>query len=241
MPVFLRPLAIGALEEELPVNVSHEPGDVALMLLGDLVKNNNDPLDIARCRYKEITDESQEPVIVPMHNVIMNHVIRPLKEAKQCYVLGMPIACIAQAGLVGEMVALWRFRMLEPTIDGRLFDEVLQKLLMGREFDKMGQECRIRVLRALDTFEEQTVHAFTELRSLRRQYLHFMVDPQRDADADARKALQHANALVVKTLALTFNDGRIVLPPKIMRYIRDILNTANPYTPAGDPGEGGTE
>jgi hypothetical protein len=49
----------------------------------------------------------------------------------------MPVACIAQAGLVGEMVALWRFRMLQSTIDDRPFSEELQKLILGREFDKL--------------------------------------------------------------------------------------------------------
>jgi hypothetical protein len=74
-----------------------------------------------------------------------------LLEAKQCYILRMPVACIAQAGLVGEMVALWRFRMLQPTIDGRPSSEDLQKLILGREFDKLGQEERVRVRRAHST------------------------------------------------------------------------------------------
>jgi Domain of unknown function (DUF5615) len=67
---------------------------------------------------------------------LMRHIVRPLLEAKQCYILRMPVACIAQAGLVGDMVALWRFRMLQSTIDGRAFTEELQKLILGR-----GRRC----------------------------------------------------------------------------------------------------
>ena len=229
LPAIFRPLGIAALSDSLPPNVSNEPGDLALLLLGDMVDDRTSPLEAARRRYSEITDESIEPLFVPLHGGIMQHVIRPLKEAKQCYVLGMPVACIAQAGLVGEMVALWRFRMLEPKLDGRPLDDELQKLLIGREFDKLGQEERVRVLRALDTLDESMVQAFGQLRSIRRQYLHFMVDPQRDIDRDAREAIKHACSLVAKTLDATIHEGRIVLPPKVMRFIKEILkDNANP-------------
>jgi hypothetical protein len=227
IPVHLSPLAIRALEASLPAKVSDAPGDVALMLLGDLIQNPSDTLATLRQRYTQVSNQSSELHIVPLHDAIMHHVVRPLKEAKQCYVLGMPVACIAQAGLVGEMVALWRFRMLQPQIDGRALDEALQKLVFGREFNKLGQEERIRVLRAIDQIEDETVQAFGELRSLRRQYLHFMVDEQKDIDADARRALGYANTLVVKTLSVSDQDGKLVLPPKVLRYIQDIVRAAD--------------
>jgi hypothetical protein len=223
IPVYMRPLAITALEALLPVNISDAPGDLALTLLGDLVQNPPDPLTTLRQRYSQVSNQSSEPHIVPLHDTIMRHVVRPLKEAKQCYVLGMPVACIAQAGLVGEMVALWRFRMLQPQLDGRPLDEGLQKLVFGSEFDKLGQEARVRVLRALDQIDDETVQAFGELRSLRRQYLHFMVDEQKDIDADARRALGYANTLVLKTLSVTYQDGKLVLPPKVLRHIQNIV------------------
>ena len=224
LPVYLRPLSITALKEPLPENVSHAPGDVALMFLGDLVQDRTNPLNVMRQRYCDVTNQTGEPFVVPRHDAIMRHVVRPLIEAKQCYVLGMPVACIAQAGLVGEMVALWRFRMLQPHLDGTPPDEELQKLLRGREFDKLGQEERVRILRALDQMDDETVQAFGGLRSLRRQYLHFMIDKQRDVDRDARRALQHANMLVIKTLNVSFDEGMIVLPPGVMRHIQDIVS-----------------
>ncbi len=35
--VIVRPLSISMLEEPLPVNVSHEPGEIALRLLGEMI------------------------------------------------------------------------------------------------------------------------------------------------------------------------------------------------------------
>lgn len=77
------PLSILTLTEPLPENLPKEPGSLALMFLGEVLENNAVPLDVARCRYSEITDKSLEPWLVPSHDGTMRHVIRPLKEAKQ--------------------------------------------------------------------------------------------------------------------------------------------------------------
>jgi hypothetical protein len=226
MPVFLRPLAIPIIDELLAGSPERPAEAVALELLVGFVGDRDDPVEAVRSRYRQVTNEEKEPIVVPQHDSLMRHIVRPLLEAKQCYILRMPVACIAQAGLVGEMVALWRFRMLQPTIDGKAFSEELQKLILGREFDKLGQEERVRVLRGLDDIESDVVSAFGELRALRRKYLHFMVDISVDVDADARRALQYAALLVVRTLGVTFAEGRLVLPERVARYVAEIVRTS---------------
>jgi hypothetical protein len=62
-----------------------------------------------------------------------------------------------------------------------------------------------------------------ELRSLRRRYLHFMVNAESNADDDARKALAYADLLVVKTLNVSYDQGRLVLPARVSQYIKDIV------------------
>lgn len=227
LTIYVKPLGITALEEQLPMNVSHEPGDVALMFLGDTVGERKDPLSALRARYASVSDQASEVHSVPRHKVIIDHVIRPLKEAKLCYVLGMPVACIAQAGLVGEMVAIWRFQMLCPGIDARLQDTDVQKIMRNRDFDDLGQERRVDVLKLVDQLDDETKQAFGKLRSLRRQYLHFMVDETRDPDTDARRALQYANQLVIKTLDMSFREGMLFWPPKVLKYIEDILKPSS--------------
>lgn len=221
IPGIMRPLALSALDD-LFSDSQKSSADRALGLLADVLGDGTDPIATAKRRYQEVTDERREPIIVPDHDSIMRHVIRPLREAKRCYVLGMPVACIAQAGLVGEMVALWRFRMLDLSINGNPFDTERQKLLLGREFDKLGQEPRIKVLKGFGSLDEDTERAFKELKDTRAKYLHFMIEESRDVDADARKALECANSLVLKTLDMKFDEGRIVLPPHVLKYIKDI-------------------
>jgi hypothetical protein len=223
IPVFIRPLAIPVADDFLAGSQGRAAEAVALELLGGFVGDRTDPIAVVRSRYRQVTDEEKEPIVVPQHESLMRHIVRPLLEAKQCYILRMPVACIAQAGLVGEMVALWRFRMLQSTIDGKPFSEELQKLILGREFDKLGQEERVRVLRGLEQIEPEVVAAFGELRALRRKYLHFMVDKSADVDADARRALQYAALLVVRTLGVKFDEGRLVLPERVARYVAEIV------------------
>lgn len=232
--VMVRPLSISMLESTLPVNVSHEPGDIALRLIGDLLQASENPLDAARARYRDASEGCDEPMCVPMHPTIMDHVVRPLIEAKQCYILGMPVACIAQAGLVGEMVALWRFRMLAGTAKIEGLDEDVQDAFKGDGFDRLGQERRVTVLKKIDSLDEATVQAFGELRSLRRRYLHFMIEQNPNADRDARNALTWANILVAKTLDVKFNEGRIVLPDSVRRFIHEMLQPASPASPQSE-------
>lgn len=221
--VYVRPLGISALNEPMPVNVSHEPGDVALRLLGDMIEDRNDPLAAARQRYREVMQKVSDLLLAPMHDVIMRHVIDPLNEAIQPYVLGMPTACIAQAGLVGEMVALLRFQMLEPTVDGKQLDHGVQKRFFGRPFDELRQVQRVNILRVIDSLDDATSQAFDNLRKIRNRYLHNMIEPLCDVDADAREAIQLASTLVAKTLDFTISDGRVVFPPRVKQFIKDIL------------------
>lgn len=131
MPVFLRPLAIPIIDDLLADSQQRPAEAVALELLVGFVGERDNPVEVVRGRYREITSEEKDPIVVPQHDALMRHIVRPLLEARQCYILRMPVACIAQAGLVGEMVALWRFRMLQPTVDGRALSEGLQRLILA--------------------------------------------------------------------------------------------------------------
>lgn len=235
IPMYLRPLVIPTLDEYMSPDASVKDTEVSLAFLGDLLNDRQKPVATARDRYEEVTDTSLEPVASPDHPVIKS-VIWPLLEAKCCYVLAMPVACIAQAGLVGEMVAIWRFRMLEQELDGRPLDKKLQKQLFGSAFDKLGQRRRVKVLHGLEVLDDEIKEAFDRLRELRNKYLHNMVDPLRDKDADARRAYEYACKLVTKTLGLKITTGAFVLPPKVLRFIQSLEKTDAEKTPSSEEG-----
>lgn len=173
-----------------------------------------------RRRYEELQCEIEEPEFVPDHPIITDQVLRPLREAKYCYVLGMFVACISQAGLVGEMVALWRFRMLEPELNGKSLDEELQKLVCGDRFDRLGQHRRVEVLRAIEEISPLLLESFNRLREVRRKYLHFFIEPMADIEADARLALKCACDLVRLTLDLSRVENRLTISDKLKQFLK---------------------
>ncbi|PQO27597.1 hypothetical protein C5Y96_18900 [Blastopirellula marina] len=221
--VLVKPLMILSLDEIAKRQTDcTQDSELSLELLGDIVKDS-DTLETIRSRYRKASKQLDRLGLVPNHPTIINHVLRPLIEARNCFILKMPVACIAQAGLVGEMVALWRFEMLKTEIGGKPLNKDRQKLLFGRSFDKMGQDQRVKVLEGLDDVDADLASKFTELRGLRRQYLHFLIEDESALETDSLKALKLASELIVVTLGITITDGRIQLPLKIAHYVRSLF------------------
>lgn len=213
----VQPLGIASLERELV-----EDGDAATAVLASLFRESRTPVQDVTRRYRQVTDHCDEPRLVPMHDVIVRHVIRPLSEAKRCYVLGMPVACIAQAGLVGEMVALWRFRMILAEMSS-LPEDRRTELPALDAFDRMGQQGRVSTLREIEQLDPDLVSAFGELRGIRREYMHFMVGDKKNPDRDALKAMKFATSLVVKTLGMDIRNGMMHFPAQVTHFIRDMI------------------
>ena len=233
MPVFIRPLVIREFEpdydptktdyvgfDDLFENVKSGSKIMAPFLLK--VFKGKAPISIMRKRYRVISNEDYEPIIIPDHPKLKEHIIPPLWEAKLCYVMNMPIACIAQSGLVGEMVALWRFQMILMSGEQPLTEE-RQKLLFGRRFEELSQHRRIEVLKAYGDLNDNLSKHFDELRKIRNRYLHSMKSVS-EADKDAQKAYKHACILVKRTLNITFKDRKMVLPGSVLRFIEAIVD-----------------
>jgi len=217
----LTPLAMPLLlsEDKLPSGAPPETDALVCSFVRQYL-GEGDVVAILRKRYNDLSGCASEPLILPLFQNVMSDVVRPLVEAKRCYVLGMPVSCIAQSGLVGEMVALWRFEMLEPKLAGRELGDDVQKLLLGTTFEKLGQERRVKVLRALRDLDEPLVDSFGQLRQVRRKYLHFPLEDAKRVDADARKAYKHACRLVKGTMGLTITeDGQSTIPPGVHSWL----------------------
>jgi hypothetical protein len=217
----MTPLAMPLLlpEDELASDAPREVNALLSSFVAQCV-GKTDVMASLRERYLAISREAEEPFVLPLFQHVMDDITRPLLEAKRCYVLGMPVSCIAQSGVVGEMVALWRFEMLEPTIAGRELSDEVQKLLLGRTFDKLGQDRRVQVLRAVEHLDDAMIESFGQLRGIRRKYLHFRLEDEKHVDADARRAYGHACTLVSGTLGLTVDaDGQSFLPHLVHAWL----------------------
>jgi hypothetical protein len=223
LPILVAPLSVPALAEQHRVDADSDNGTSAIQFLRETMGDSESPLAAAAERCKRVESRAAEPHLFPDHEILLNNVIRPLREAKLCFVLDMPIACIAQSGLVAEMVAIWRHRMLAPTLKPESLAESDRKAFAAEGFDQLDQSKRIDFLKKYDSLNDECRNAFGQLKAIRRTYMHYMTACIDGQDRDAATAYQCACTLVNNALDLTIDNGRAVLPPRALLFFQDLV------------------
>ena len=171
-------------------------------------------------RYREISQEEQRLFAVPMDNRVLQKLVWPLRHAKGSYALGNYLGTIALCGFVAEMVAILLFEMTELSIDGRPLDEGNQDGLFGASFEKLGQERRAKVLVTYGIIDRATLKELTDIRVIRRRYLHLLSKDHNKLAADAARTFNLAVSVVVKAMGLGIaNDGRVAVSAAFLRYV----------------------
>jgi hypothetical protein len=162
----------------------------------------DDSLEGAVRRYNEITDEEGPNILhsTPAEVRIASRLVWPLRHAKASYMLGDNLGVIAQCGMVAEMVAMLLFDMADLKHGEQPLDGPLQKKLFGNTFELLGQQRRVAVLVEYGLITSEQKGWFTEIRNIRRGYLHIFSNEALDASADARKAFRFALAVVFMVL-----------------------------------------
>lgn len=108
-----------------------------------------EPEELAR-RYRELPPEPVQLFAVPAEQRILDKLIWPLRHAKGSLLLGNHIGAIALAGMVAEMVAILLFELTEAQLNGKPMNAKHQEALFGREFEKLDQFRRVKVLEAYE-------------------------------------------------------------------------------------------
>ena len=243
IPAFIRPLSIPELEFSSPEVKTGKLNAFILKILDHLFYKKRmtrseinilelmefillkvpDPIKTLQKRYKDFSNNVEETLLSPEHPDIIKNFIRPLLEAKQCYILKMPIASISLSGFVGEMVANWRWEMLDPKIKSQTLDKKTQELLSGRKFENLEQAKKIKVLKTLEHLDKETANSFNRLKDIRNNNLHIKTKPPKGLDKDAQEAYKHGCFLFSKTLNIQCVEGRLFLPQKVSKYINEII------------------
>jgi hypothetical protein len=172
-------------------------------------------------RYQEIAQVADPIPIAPAEPNILDKLVWPLRHAKGSYALGNYLACIALCGMVGEMVAILLWDISKFTLQGKEMAPKDEAALFGSAFEKLGQQRRTQVLRALSLIDADTQAAFDSLRETRRRYLHFFSQPHAELAADARQAFEQALKVVSVVLGQTYKKGAVVLRPDLMDYLKE--------------------
>lgn len=191
-------------------------------------------LDEVISRYKLVSVEEPRLIAVPVEARLLDRMIWPLRNAKGSYMVGNYLGTISLCGMVAEMAAILRFDLGNITVNGKPISDAEQKNLFGSTFEKLGQERRVNVLKSYGLVDEKTAVAYGQIRAKRRRYLHFWTESHASLESDAVDCFTAAVTIVVSTLGLGVENGRLRLRQEVLDYVRE-------HNAAETPGETETD
>jgi hypothetical protein len=162
-------------------------------------------------RYKRISSAAMEPAILPALPILIEKVVTPLVNAKVAFIAGNPLGTIALCGFVAEMIALMLYEMARN--EGRVVD------VTSDEFERCGQQKRVKILRERDIIDQETNEAFDLIRQVRRNYLHFISQDHSPVSEGALQVYAKSIWLLVNLVGQEFDKGAWVPKPSFARYL----------------------
>ncbi len=170
-------------------------------------------------RYREISTEKVRLFAVPYEDRILEKLVWPLRHAKSGYMIGNYLGTISLCGMVAEMVAMLISDISEFKINQKLMEKADQEALFGSEFEKLGQDRRVKVLKVYNIIDDETKRYFDTIRTARKRYLHLWSQDHESLPRDAVEVFQAAVALVARVIGQNVREGMFVLNPAIEKYL----------------------
>ena len=170
-------------------------------------------------RYVEISGKETYTAIFPHTDKLFERFLVPLKSAKRTYCLGEYLACIELSAHLGEMLALLLWQITPISFNGKPLDVQTEKSIWGGEFEKMGQEKRIDLLKVFDAISNEDEQMLDFLRVTRRQYFHFWSASTEHIKDDALECFLKITTLVQRVLKIEYENGAVKLNPLLDAYL----------------------
>lgn len=176
------------------------------------------PKDVLE-RYVEISSKESYTAIFPHTDKLFERFLVPFKAAKRTYCLGEYLACIELSAHLGEMLALLLWQITPISLNGKAVDAQMEKAIWGSEFEKMGQEKRIDLLKVLGAISGDEEQLLDFLRSTRRKYFHFWHASTEHIKDDSLECFLRLASLVQMVLRIEYENGALKLNPLLDAYL----------------------
>ena len=212
----INPLALIAVES--PSAGEPEPISAKTILSFLCPRGTPDDAQSLVERYKRIST-GPRLFAAPAEPKILEKLVWPLHHAKASYIVGNNLSVVALCGMVAEMVAVLLWQLAEPELNGQAMAEEAENALLGRPFEKLGQDRRVRILKAYGIIASDVARDFDTIRLTRRQYLHFWSHDHGRLPEDAVRCFHAAIRLVIKAIGQDFSDGKLMLNPALVKYL----------------------
>jgi len=176
------------------------------------------PRDVLE-RYVEVSGQESYTAIFPHTDKLFDRFLVPFKSSKRMYCLGEYLACIELSAHLGEMLALLVWQITPVTLNGRSVDVAMEKSIWGSEFERMGQEKRIDLLKTLGAVTDSDAQLLDYLRATRRKYFHFWSTGTERIKDDALRCFLDVATLVRNVLKIEYDNGTVKLNPLLETYL----------------------
>jgi len=174
-------------------------------------------------RFVEATADDSHAPIVPHTEKFYSRLLRPLALAKKSYCLGDYLSTISLCGIATEMLAILIWDANDIRLNKRLINRSDEKGLFGREFEKHGQERRLRILKTFGIINEEEFAKLNHIREVRRRYLHFWDRPPSDEKEDALKTLKYSLLTFRKFIDMGFSEGgKVKINPLLVKFLKKL-------------------
>lgn len=170
-------------------------------------------------RYVEVSGQESYTAIFPHTDKLFERILVPFKSSKRMYCLGEYLASVELSAHLGEMLALLVWQISPVNVNGKPVDGAMEKSIWGSEFEKMGQEKRIDLLKALGAITEGDAQLFDYLRATRRKYFHFWSTGTERIKEDALRCFLNVASLVRNVLKIEYDNGAVKLNPLLEAYL----------------------
>ena len=179
-------------------------------------------------RYREISGtEGKRLVVAPADHDILTKLVTPLRHGLTSYMLGNYLGTIALSGAICEMLAIFWYDLAQVKAPQGVMDTKTQKLMYGRSFEKLGQERRLNVMRAVGLLDDSTYKKFAAIKDLRNKYLHYFSRSHRQIASDAKKSWVITRDLLAQVFNIKFKNGKMLLDPSLLRYLSEKGQTSS--------------
>lgn len=169
--------------------------------------------------YKTIAERIPEVFAIPAETQINTKLVQPLRHAIGSFMIGNYLDTISMCGFVAEMMSVFLKETSEITISNKPISEV-EKNLFGREFEKLGQDRRIQILKSFEIIDNEIFIKFNEIRLMRAKYLHRFSEDHQQIAPDAKEIFLNTLSVLITIFGQQIKDGKIYYNPNVVKYLK---------------------
>ena len=158
-------------------------------------------------RYVKSSINDLYIAIMPHEHQIIVNILTPHKAAKRCFCIGEYLAAIELCAHVAEMLATLLNLIIPIKINGIEIDKKIEKNLFGREFSKLNQVHRLKILKAFNIIDDIKFKKFDTIREIRNKHFHLFGHDKTNIENDSYQCFSEITFLIKKILEIKINNN----------------------------------